>query len=121
MPPSGGLCLCTAEFAADGVLCAGTDRARCTRARRGGAADRCCHQRLGLHVGRRGAAAGVPVDHWVFSGVGGEGDGGTSYWCRGPLPPSPSREGRGSLLSWRIRCVGSQRVAASSTCAAGGG
>ena len=74
-----------------------------------------------LYVGRWGAAAGVPVGHRVFSGVGGEGDGGASYWWRGPLPPPPSREGRGSFLYWIIRCVGSCGSAAGSTCDAGGG
>ena len=53
MPSSGGVRLRAAELAADGVLCAGADRARCARAWRGGARHRCGRQRVGLHAGRR--------------------------------------------------------------------
>ena len=76
MPPPGGVCLCAAEFAADGVLRAGADRARCARAWRGGACHRCGRQRVGLHAGRRRAASRFPADHRVFAGVGGAAGGG---------------------------------------------
>ena len=72
MPSPGGVRLRAAEFAADGVLCAGADRARCARAWRGGARHRCGCQRVGLHAGRRRAASGLPPDHRIFAGVGGD-------------------------------------------------
>ena len=71
MPPPGGVRLCAAEFAADGVLCAGADRARCARAWRGGARHRCGRQRMGLHDRGRCAASGFPPDHRIFAGMGG--------------------------------------------------
>ena len=51
MPLPRGLRRRPAQRPADGLLCAGADRARCARARRRGAAARRQCQRLGLHAG----------------------------------------------------------------------
>ena len=53
MPSPGRVRLRAAEFAADGVLCAGRDRARCARARRRGARARRECERVGQHAGTR--------------------------------------------------------------------
>ena len=60
VPPSGRVLRRAAERAADGVLRAGADRARCARARRRGPAG--LHQRLalGLHAGAGRAGAPSP-------------------------------------------------------------
>ena len=51
MPPPGRVRLRPAQQPADGLLCAGPDRARRARPRRRGAAGRRQRQRLGLHFG----------------------------------------------------------------------
>ncbi len=48
----GGLLLCAAQQPADGILCAGTDRARRTRTWRRSASGRGESERLGLHAWR---------------------------------------------------------------------
>ena len=71
MPPSRGLRLRAAEFAADGVLCPGADRARCARARRERARRRRQLLPMGLHAGgRRDAAARLARDLRLPRGMG---------------------------------------------------
>ena len=54
-------CAALAQFAADGVLRPGADRARCARAWGRGARGRRQSQRMGLHAGgRRAATGGAP-------------------------------------------------------------
>ena len=53
VPLSGGVRGGAAQLAADGLLRAGADRARCARARRRGARGRRQSLRLGLHAGGR--------------------------------------------------------------------
>ena len=60
MPSSGGLRLRAAEFAADGLLRPGADRARRAGAWRRGPRRRCQPQRLGQHAGARSRTARSP-------------------------------------------------------------
>ena len=79
VPLPGGVRSGAAEFAADGLLRAGADRARCARARRRGARGRREPLRLGLHAGAGGVrrpagAAPRPAPDRRPAGGGGEQD-----------------------------------------------
>ena len=86
VPPPGRVLLRAAERAADGVLRAGADRARCAGARRRGPAGLRQCQPLGLHAG----ADGRPVP----GGAAGHADG------EGPGERACGRDRRGA---WRAR------------------
>ncbi len=115
MPPSGCVLLRAAERAADGVLRAGADRARCARARRRGAAGLRQRLALGLHAGAGRRALSSPCGSGLrmVEGAGqrcmrADADRASRRRAvpqrRGSLAPG-GRAGRGAGAAGRGRCV----------------
>ena len=108
MPPSGGVRLRAAQFAADGLLCAGADRARCAGAWRRGARRSMSMSATGTIAlerrdGRRArAAARLPPDRRASA----RNEAGAALAdARGARLSPASRSWRGARVCRRARCA----------------